>query len=322
MVKHGVYLSISVAAWLVAASFAHATLRDARIDGAKQCTAQFAVNERQQGIPSHTLAAIANTESGRWNDTLGMVLPWPWTINAEGKGFYFESKAAAIRKVRALQATGMKSIDIGCMQVNLRHHPDAFANLEQAFDPRSNIAYAAKFLRRNYDDLGDWSKAVAAYHSRTPKYGNKYKARVQKAMDTITGKVRTARSAVQSLTQRDDAPDSPSYRIIQLSEPKQRKSVRSIRPQQSGMQLAMRDAPQQAAQGIALRPIDRLTSVPNVAVAKPQYKRISLSGSQAAARESTLVQPQTADSVASSGRISLDPPKRSSGSKAKFIFVD
>ncbi len=316
MMKHGVYVSITTAVLLAAASPAQATLRDARIDGAKQCTAQFAQAERQQGIPSHTLAAIANTESGRWNDTLGMVLPWPWTINAEGKGHYFESKSAAIRKVRALQAAGMKSIDIGCMQVNLKHHPDAFANLEQAFDPRSNVAYAAKFLRRNYDDLGNWDKAVAAYHSRTPKYGNKYMARVQKAMDAITGKVR---KAAQSLARR---PDSPSYRVIELSEPKSRKAVRSIRPQQSGMQLAMRDGPQKAAQGIALRPVDRLTSLPNVAVAKPQYKRISLSGRQAAARDSMLVQPKTATSAASSGRIALDPPKRSSGSKTKFIFVD
>ena len=310
------------AAFMLAAAPASAALRDVRVQGAKQCTQQFELAERQQGIPSHTLAAIANTESGRWHDGLGMVLPWPWVINAEGKGYFFESKAQAIRKVRALQATGMKSIDIGCMQVNLKHHPKAFATLEQAFDPRYNVAYAAKFLRSNYDDLGNWKKAVAAYHSRTPKYGNKYMARVQKAMDAITGKVRTARSAVQSLARRDDRSNSPSYRVIELSEPKSRKSVRSIRPQQSGMQLAMRDGPQKAAQGIALRPVDRLSSVPNVAVAKPQYKRISLSGSQAAPRETTLVKPQAGASVVQHGRIALDPPVRSSGTKPKFIFVD
>lgn len=164
------------------------------IRGAQLCTQQFPAQERMHGIPAQLLAAIAATESGRWNDTLGMVLPWPWTINAEGKGYYFNSKNEALLKVRELQAQGMRSIDIGCMQVNLRHHPDAFANLEEAFNPRTNIAYAAKFLRGHYDEMRAWDKAVAAYHSKTPKYGNKYLARVEKSWSAITGKVRTARA--------------------------------------------------------------------------------------------------------------------------------
>ena len=32
------------------------------------------------------------------------------------------------------------------MQVNLGYHPDAFEDLEQAFDPTYNVAYAASFL--------------------------------------------------------------------------------------------------------------------------------------------------------------------------------
>ena len=34
------------------------------------------------------------------------------------------------------------------MQINLFHHPDAFASLDAAFDPMDNIAYGADFLRR------------------------------------------------------------------------------------------------------------------------------------------------------------------------------
>jgi hypothetical protein len=33
------------------------------------------------------------------------------------------------------------------MQINLKHHPGAFASLEEAFDPQKNIAYAAQFLK-------------------------------------------------------------------------------------------------------------------------------------------------------------------------------
>lgn len=312
-----------------------AALRDALIDGAKLCTQEISQQERLNGLPSHTLAAIANTESGRWNKTLGMVLPWPWTINAEGKGYYFDSKAQAIAKVRSLQAQGMKSIDVGCMQVNLKHHPNAFANLDQAFEPRTNVAYAAKFLRSNYDDIGHWSGAIAAYHSRTPKYGDKYRARVQQALDAITGKVRTARTVLASAARRDD---SPSYRIIEVegSAPRDRKSVRTIRPQSSsGMQLAMREsggdqsaqaAPLQRAaspaKGFAIRPQDRLTSTPNVSLVRPSYKRISVSGGTPK-QSTTLVKPMIASDPSAAAATPLDPPKSASKSaQPKFIFVE
>jgi hypothetical protein len=115
---------------------AHATApRDALIDGARQCTQQFPQQERAQRIPLHLLAAISSTESGRWHKGLNMALPWPWTINVEGKGYYFNTKAEAVAKTEELLAAGKRSIDVGCMQVNLRHHPDAFASLNAAFDP-------------------------------------------------------------------------------------------------------------------------------------------------------------------------------------------
>ena len=192
---------------LLAASYlavpqAHALVKDPMIDTARLCTKHFPRHERIQGIPTHLLAAIAATESGRWNKTLGMVIPWPWTINAEGQGFYFESKAEAIRKVRKLQRQGIKSIDIGCMQVNLKHHPNAFSSLEQAFDPKYNVTYAAQFLRNNYDEMRSWTMATAAYHSRTPKYGSKYLNRIEKSWNTIVAKVRDAR-AKRGITEKD-----------------------------------------------------------------------------------------------------------------------
>ncbi|HCF18886.1 MAG TPA: hypothetical protein DEV96_12760, partial [Rhodospirillum rubrum] len=55
--------------------------------------------------------------------------------------------------------------DVGCMQVNLRYHGGAFDSLEEAIDPAANVAYAASFLRRLFDDTNDWAEAVTAYHS-------------------------------------------------------------------------------------------------------------------------------------------------------------
>lgn len=177
---------------------------DPMIEGAKLCTRYLPRHERQYGIPVHLLAAIASTESGRYHKGIGLTIPWPWTINAEGKGYFFDSKEEAIRAVQKLQSQGVKSIDVGCMQVNLRHHPGAFANLNEAFEPRYNVAYAASFLRRNYDDLGSWKAAAAAYHSRTPEYGNRYIGLVYNTWNKILTKIAQAKSGTTSLASSAD----------------------------------------------------------------------------------------------------------------------
>ncbi len=169
--------------------------RDVLIEGGKLCTQQFPAQERTQRIPTHLLAAISTTESGRWHKGLGMAVPWPWTINVNGKGYYFSSKAEAIAQTKRLQAQGYDSIDVGCMQVNLRHHRRAFSSLEEAFDPKANVAYAAKFLRDNYASLGDWIKATAAYHSRTEARGKAYLVQIERSWNRIVTKVAAARAS-------------------------------------------------------------------------------------------------------------------------------
>jgi len=116
-------------------------------------------------------------ESGR-PDAQGVINPWPWTINVEGEGHIYDSKAEAIAAVRAYQARGIRSIDVGCMQVNLMFHPDAFGSLEQAFDPAANAAYAARFLNELYAGAHNWQQATALYHSATPELGADYQRKV------------------------------------------------------------------------------------------------------------------------------------------------
>lgn len=145
------------------------------------CRVAAAVAERKAGIPAGLLAAIARVESGRPNPQTGAVTPWPWTVNAEGVGHFYASKAEAIAAVRAMQARGVQSIDVGCMQVNLMYHPDAFASLEDAFDPMTNAAYAARFLSELRVETGSWPQAAAAYHSQTPEVGADYQRKVMAA---------------------------------------------------------------------------------------------------------------------------------------------
>lgn len=132
--------------------------------------------EVAQGIPSNLLRAVSNVESGY---VMGKaVVPWPWTINVEGRGYTFKTKEEAIKAVEKFQRQGAKSIDVGIMQINLRHHPNAFSNLQEAFDPQLNIAYGAKFLKQLFLQYKNWNKAVCHYHSATPKYHNIYRQKV------------------------------------------------------------------------------------------------------------------------------------------------
>jgi hypothetical protein len=117
--------------------------------------------------------------------------------------------------VAAKQADGIDSIDVGCMQINLKHHPGAFASLEDAFDPATNVAYAADFLFGLRAELRSWLGAARRYHSATPERGEAYGERV---MANWTGASKT-----RALEQADDddsveqlaamPPDSPDVAV-------------------------------------------------------------------------------------------------------------
>jgi hypothetical protein len=164
-------------------------------DPATLCEAAVTSAEFAARLPPRLLEAIGLTESGRLDRAAGRVRSWPWTINAEGEGRFFDTKAQAVAAVRVLQARGVRSIDVGCMQVNLMYHAQAFATLEEAFEPEANAAYAARFLNALYDDGKDWARAIAFYHSQAPGLGAAY------------------RSLVMARWQKGDAP-APPVRVV------------------------------------------------------------------------------------------------------------
>lgn len=132
--------------------------------------------ERAQGIPGGLLQAVALAESGRWTGQESRA--WPWTVTSSADTFYLASKAAAIEKVRELQAAGRTNIDVGCMQVNLHYHGQHFASVAEALDPAANVQYSADFLRSLRAETRSWGRATAHYHSRTPARGEAYRAKV------------------------------------------------------------------------------------------------------------------------------------------------
>jgi len=157
------------------------------------CARLTARAERAHGLPTHLLTAISKVESGRWHAPSGAVLAWPWTVTAGGEGRFLPSKKAAIAEVERLRARGVHNIDVGCMQVNLGYHPEAFASLEEAFDPAQNVAYATRFLRDLKARWGSWTRAVGNYHSNTPTLSGRYRVKVFRALYAEKHRIAKAR---------------------------------------------------------------------------------------------------------------------------------
>ena len=139
------------------------------------CLAAIHASEVAHAIPSGLLLAIGRVESGRPALRSGLRQPWPWTVNADGRGVMFETAPEAVAFVADALSRGAKSTDTGCMQVNLQSHPEAFATLAEAFDPRQNADYAGRFLAQLHRDSGDWGVAVGFYHSHTPDLAQSYR---------------------------------------------------------------------------------------------------------------------------------------------------
>lgn len=146
-------------------------------DGAARQVAQ------ETNVPLSVLRSITRTETGRARN--GKLQPWPWTVNMEGKGHWFETEDAARAYVFKEFRRGARSFDVGCFQINFKWHGEHFSSIDQMFDPIENARYAARFLTRLHSETGDWSKAAGAFHSRTPKYAEKYRARFDKIRQSM-----------------------------------------------------------------------------------------------------------------------------------------
>jgi hypothetical protein len=176
------------------------------------CSTETARNERAYGIPNALLDSVSIVESGRYDQTRKATIAWPWTIMAEGQGRFLPTKAEAVAEVRRLKAKGVKNIDVGCMQVNLMYHPQAFASLEDAFEPAHNVAYAARFLKGLYEATKHWPTAASYYHSQNPTLAATYR---EKLMKVWTGAAAAVASAVAPRPSTPPDKPAPSSRVVE-----------------------------------------------------------------------------------------------------------
>jgi len=178
-------------------------------DPARLCEAAARRAADRTGVPLHVLMAIALTETGRKSG--GRFRPWPWTVNMEGAGHWFGSPQAALGYVETEFARGARSFDVGCFQINYKWHGDAFPSVAAMFDPEANALYAARFLASLFAETGDWSVAAGAYHSRTPAYAERYRARFDRFARALAPGADTPGADTSGAPDPYGAPDGTRY---------------------------------------------------------------------------------------------------------------
>ncbi|MCW8885658.1 MAG: transglycosylase SLT domain-containing protein [Motiliproteus sp.] len=121
----------------------------------------YMVVAKAANVPADILYAVALAESGRSYN--GVLLPWPWTLNVEGRSIFCGSQGEAI--VLAAEAINRKQlVDLGLTQVNWRWHQQRFTRVDDALVPMLNLKAGAAILREQYEVSGDWWQAVGRYH--------------------------------------------------------------------------------------------------------------------------------------------------------------
>lgn len=181
----------------------------ARPDPSDLCLQAARRAASETGVPYPVLLAISQTETGRARD--GETRPWPWTVNMEGAGHWFDSREAALAFVARHHAAGARSYDLGCFQINYRWHGSAFADRAAMIDPLKNARYAARFLSDLHAETGDWSRAAGHYHSRTKVHADRYRTR----FDRFLAAAQSAPAPGTPTPPREPAPAPNSFPLLQ-----------------------------------------------------------------------------------------------------------
>ena len=168
----------------------------------------------RHGIPREVLVAISLVETRTRRG--GVSGAWPWTVNVAGKGFWFDSRAAALIHAQGALARGQQSFDVGCFQLNYKWHGHHFASIDEMFEPGPSGDYAARFLKSLHAETGDWIKASGFYHSRTAKHAKRYRNLVARAVKRMGGKVPQAVAVAEAGTGTPAA--SPGGRVIRVGD--------------------------------------------------------------------------------------------------------
>ena len=201
-------------------------------DDSLLCLKEAVRQENRERIQTNLLSAIALVESGRFSKKYPSGVSWPWTVTAEGKGKFYASKEEAVKAIQELQKQGIENIDVGCMQINLKYHPEAFDSIEEALDPKKNVAYAADFLKRNYQETKSWGEAATRYHSKTVHKAFRYEDKLLETWNRLSKYGNPARpdkkAEIQDVSKQ--TVNRLNKKVDQIKKRIRKKNVETIKP--------------------------------------------------------------------------------------------
>lgn len=136
-------------------------------------------------VDPQLLYAVALAESKKVVN--GQVRPWPWTVNTNGKGYYFDTRDEAETFVDNLVAKGVKSIDVGPLQINLRWNGHRVKNHNDLFDLPTAVRVGADILKEAMNSSpNDKALAVGRYHNwQDDRRARNYGVKVLQYFDVI-----------------------------------------------------------------------------------------------------------------------------------------
>jgi hypothetical protein len=155
---------------------------------------------------------------------------------------------------------------------------------------------------------------VQYYHSRTPKYGNKYLQHVRKSWGAISGKIRTA-------LKESDETSRPrkSYRVVEVKDADGGNSsgevkISSLAPRKTAMSLRPNDG-SSSGFGMRLRDVDRLSG----GFKKPTMRDIRVTSVQKSPENVMVIRP--ARKQAEVAKEAAAQPQPSSVTTTQDLFI-
>lgn len=124
--------------------------------------------EESNGIPKGLLKAMAEVESGCM----------PYSVNSRHRSLRFKTITEAVNVINQNVKKKYFNMSVGCMQIHYKTHRKNFQTVDSMLDCRENVAYAARLLKKLYNQYGSWEMAVKRYHSTNPKRSERYYKKV------------------------------------------------------------------------------------------------------------------------------------------------
>jgi soluble lytic murein transglycosylase-like protein len=118
----------------------------------------------ERGLDPYILYAVALVESAKVDHRLAT--PWPWALNRQGRPVLPSSRLEAREILSDAMAKGIRAIDVGLMQVNIRWHGHRVRSPEELLEPKINIRVGADVLAEAIRSApGDLILGIGRYHA-------------------------------------------------------------------------------------------------------------------------------------------------------------